>query len=137
MKPESKDPGAVRVTTALNPTITLEMVRDDEDFCYSAERLAELYEVPVPLRDVMTRNDGPWAAMTPDDRVRTACRALPMMARVLLGVTWADRAASRVPEIDPRVTACNATIWEWLRGTATDEQVDAASAAAWAAWAAA
>ena len=63
----------------------------EQGACYPDERLAELFDRPMPVREVMTRHDGPWRSVKDADRLRVFFRAAPLSAQVVV----ADRAADR------------------------------------------
>lgn len=102
--------------------------------CYSDERLAELYDHPHTLTEVLTRDDGRWADVPIIDRLWVFFRAVTpttlneFLARML------ERLKDAGKLTDPRSLA---VIPALRSGTMTQEIIDAAYAAACAADAAA
>lgn len=90
--------------------------------CYPRERLAALYAEPVPVRDMLTRTDGPWVDVPQHDRIWTAvrpgCLPRPVLLRWL--ATIVERVMSRVPWSDPR----SLEVVDALRRSAAGESVD-------------
>ena len=122
--------------------ITLEYVRDERRACYSAERLAALYDRPHTPLEVLTRTDGPWADVPAKDRLWTVLHAgvLPDKTLRLFAcdcaerVLTSEREAGREP--GPRSWTAVEVARKYAIGQATTEDLAAARAAA-AAYAAA
>lgn len=124
--------------------ITLELVRDTWKACYSAERLALLYDTSKSALEVLTRKDGPWARVPYKDRLWTVLRegVLTDKQLRLVAVSYASRAlrderkAGREP--DPRSWEAVKVAKKFANGKATEQELSAAESAAWsAAWSAA
>lgn len=117
--------------------ITLEYVRDDRRACYSADRLAALYDRPHTPLEVLTRNDGPWADVPAKDRLWTVLHAgvLPDKTLRLFACDCAERALTREHdagrEPDPRSWAAVEVARKYAVGQATTEDLAAAHAAAY------
>ena len=132
--------------------ITLELVRDEWDACYSAERLAALYDRPHTPLEVLTRDDGEWATVPARDRLWTVLRKdmLPDRTLRLFACECATRALNRERAAgrEPDARSWNAVdvARRHAEGQASDQELTAARDAAWdaaraaardAAWAAA
>jgi len=116
--------------------ITLKYVRDDRRACYSADRLAALYDRPHTPLEVLTRTDGPWADVPAKDRLWTVLHAgvLPDKTLRLFACDCAERVltnerdAGREP--DPRSWTAVEVARKYAIGQATTEDLAAARAAA-------
>jgi len=116
--------------------ITLEYIRDVRRACYSADRLAALYDRPHTPLEVLTRNDGPWADVPPQDRLWTVLHdgVLPDKMLRLFACDCAERALTREREAgrEPDVRSWEAVqvSRRFANGQATHEELSAARAAA-------
>jgi hypothetical protein len=74
--------------------ITLELVRDQWEACYPADRLAALYDRPHTALEVLTRTDGAWADVPDADRLWTVLHegALELSTLQSFAADCADRA---------------------------------------------
>lgn len=114
--------------------ITLEYVRDDRRACYSADRLAALYDRPHTPLEVLTRTDGQWADVPAKDRLWTVLHAgvLPDKTLRLFACDCAERAltnerdAGREP--DPRSWTAVEVARKYVIGQATTEDLATAAA---------
>jgi hypothetical protein len=111
--------------------ITLELVRDTWRACYSANRLAALYDRPHTPLEVLTRKDGAWSDVPDKDRVWTVVRTLSHKQQVTFAC-WCARQVLKNNN-DPRVLAAIEAAEGFVAGTHTIEQCRAAYAAAGAA----
>jgi hypothetical protein len=110
-----------------------------QEACYDDERLAKLFDSPMTVRDVLTRQDGPWASVPTDHRWWVATRPGVLSDRVLRlcacfaarSALNAERAAGREP--DARSWAAAEVAERFARGQATETELTAARGAAWAA----
>jgi hypothetical protein len=110
--------------------ITLELVRDTWIACYSADRLAALYDRPHTPLEVLTRKDGAWSDVPDKDRVWTVVRALSHKQQVLFAC-WCARQVLK-HNSDSRVLAAIEAAEGFVAGTHTREQCRAAYAASYA-----
>ena len=124
--------------------ITLEMVRDKWNACYSADTLALLYEKPLTVIEVLTKADTPmWYDVPIRDRLWTVLRTdvIPMDALVAFANSCATRAKNYAAASAANASAANASAYAsanaaaYAANASAYASADAAYAAAYAAYA--
>jgi hypothetical protein len=112
--------------------ITLELVRDKWDACYSAARLAALYDRPLTASEVLTRQDGEWATVPAKDRLWTVLResVLPVRLLRLFAAACAEKACADASWSDPRSMAAIQAARDFAEGRISREDLTAARSAA-------
>ena len=115
--------------------ITLEIVRDTWQACYSAERLAMLYDRTLAPMDVLNRTDGEWATVPSKDRIWTVLRDGVISDRILrlFACSCADGALSLIASPDPRSVNAITVSRRFAVGEASRSELTAARHAAYAA----
>lgn len=115
----------------------------EREACYSDGKLAVLFNRPMTLMEVLTRQDGPWADVPAADRVWVFTREGATSERVQrrFACDCADRALMRARAAgrEPAEASWNAVkvARRYADGKATTDELNAARTAAWAAeWAA-
>lgn len=100
----------------------------DHGACYSDERLAELYDRPMTVFEVLTRRDGPWADVPAVDRIWVASHrdVMPRAIRLEWLARMVERALGLVESPDQRSVAVIAA----LRADRVTNDVCAAARAA-------
>ena len=122
--------------TQIIEKITLELVRDNWEACYPSERLEKLFDRPLTVEEVLTRQDGEWASVPIEDRFWVVLRdgVLPDRTLRLFAAACAEKACQDANWTDPRSLAAIQAARDFADGKITAEELDAAWAAADAAW---
>ena len=118
--------------------ITATMVSDDWAACYAKGRVAELFPVPRTPLEVLTLKEGPWADVPPKDRLWVATQegVLPDKTLRLFACWCAEQVLHMYEEKypgDSRPRNAIEVARRFAVGDATEEDRDAAWAAARAA----
>ena len=121
--------------TTLRTHIDLPYIRDVRRACYTPERLAELYDRPHTVVEVLLRRDGKWHDVPDADRLWTVLHLDLIDARTLrlFACDCADRALDRERaagrEPDPRSVEAVRVARLYADGKATADELGAAHAA--------
>ena len=123
--------------TQIIEKITLELVRDTWRACFLSERLEKLFDRPLTVEEVLTRQDGEWASVPIEDRFWVVLRdgVLPDRTLRLFAAACAEKACQDANWTDPRSLAAIQAARDFADGKITAEELDAAWAAAAVAWA--
>lgn len=113
--------------------ITLKMVRKWKAHYPPPDQLAALYSKPRSPLEVLTLTEGPWAAMTPSDRLWTVLHEGVLSDRILRHFTCdrAEKALSYMTNPDSRSVEAVKVARRYADGEATDEELVAAQHAAY------
>ena len=115
--------------------ITLELVRDTWQACYSTERLAALFDRPLTAVEVLTRQDGEWKHVPPEDRLWVVLHDGVLHDKTfrLFAAACAEKTCQGAGWSDPRSLAAIQAARDFAEGKITAEELRAAAAAAAAA----